>query len=336
MGAVGNNGLGVVGTNWTTSIVSISICTASECDASTAVTGIDAALQIADHFGLRIVAGNLSHGTLGGTAMQEEMSRAGALNGIDFVASTGDECNSDPDEPASFHLSNEIAVSASDQTDQVSHWSGSTCSNGGGDVAAPGSNIYTTLRGDNGNNPIHINGTSPSAPFVTGALGLLASACPLDPAALIATLEGTADQKSALTSIATNGRRLNLGNALESCAAAGHTVGSGSVQVFFSAHDNPVDTGTITITIDGRTAEYSYDTSVDTRDTVGQGLTDSLNGSPFVNATYLGGGQISIVTTAKGHFTGYSLTTSVLDDCGPNDGCGPAPSISSSGIFAGN
>lgn len=337
MGAVGNNGVGVTGVNWSASIISISICTANECDTSTAITGIEAALQIADQFGLRLVAGNLSHGDLGESAMQDEMTRAGTLNGLLFAASTGDECSSSPDDPASFHLANELAVASSDQNDQVAHWSGGNCSNGGGDLAAPGTNIYTTIRGDNGNNPLPESGTSVSTPLVTGALGLLASACPLDPAALIATLKGTSDLKPALDSIATDGRRLNLGNAIASCAAAGHTSGTGTIQITLEdSGDGLSDTGTISVTADGVfMGSYSYDTSVDTVDSIGQGLAASISNS-LITAAYTGPGTISIATTAKGPYTGYSMTASVQNGCVGGEACGPAPFAFSSGIAAGN
>lgn len=135
MGAVTNNSLGVAGTDWNSTIIAIKACNPT-CTSSQVVTGIDAALQIGAQFtNLKIVAANMSHGDLDGGALQSEMLLAGQ-NGIVFAASTGDDCGT-VGSPASFYLPNEIAVGASDQFDQVGHWTGG-CSNAGGNIAAPG------------------------------------------------------------------------------------------------------------------------------------------------------------------------------------------------------
>lgn len=333
LGAVGNNGVGVSGTNWGVTILPITIC-GSTCTSSDAVVGIDAAMQIAAYFGLDVVAGNISHGTLGGGVMEDEIVTAGS-NGMAIAASTGNECLSGADDPASFHLNNELAVAASDQSDQRAYWSGG-CSNGGGDIAAPGRNIYTTILGDDGTHPLHSDGTSVAAPFVTGAMGLLASVCPLTAPGLVATLKGTADQISALSSIATNGRRLNLGNALASCTGGGRVAGSGTLDIYFYEHSDPVDTGSLVVTIDGTDYSVSYDTSRDTEDTVGQRLARVITYQGWVTATYTGYGEISLTTDALGPYTGYMLSAGVQDDCGAFDDCGPAPEIDATGFTAGH
>ncbi|MGH9541329.1 MAG: hypothetical protein ACRD2H_05555 [Terriglobales bacterium] len=69
--------------------------------------------------------------------------------GIVFAASTGNDCGN-AGWPAAYHLSDEIAVAASDQNDYPSHWGSGQCTDTGGDVAAPGSNIWTTQRGVGG------------------------------------------------------------------------------------------------------------------------------------------------------------------------------------------
>lgn len=335
MAAATNNGIGVAGTDWSATLLSISICT-STCDSSTAVTGIDAALQIASHFGLDIAVGNFSHGGLDDSALADEMTLAGAETGMLFAASTGDECHG-VENPAGFYLPNEIAVSGSDMKDNVGQYAPGECSNSGGDIAAPSVNVYTTFLGDTtGNAPHRFDGTSLSTPIVSGPIGLLESACPLPPPVVKATILGTADQIPALTGISTNGRRLNLGNALASCAGPGHTAGTGTVQIHFTTNEFNPDTGSINVTIDGYTTSYSYDTSVDTVDTVGQGLADYLSGSSYWQAPYQGSGLISIVTTAKGPYTAYSLSTSVTNDCDPPSDCGRAPTVSHTGIIAGN
>ncbi len=342
MGAASNNGLGIAGTNWDVSMLSIVICYDQSCPELTAVTGIDAAMQIATRFNLNIVAGNMSHGNLGGSALEDEMALAGQ-NGILFAASTGDEGYTTADQPASFYLSNEIAVAASDQFDHLSQWGCCAATNSGGNIAAPGTNIYTTVRGDNGNNPVAVDGTSPATAIVTGALGLLAAACPkLAHQELIPTIEGTADPIPALDTVATDGHRLDLGNAVESCAEAGHTAGTGTVTVYLPG-PTPDHSGTMTVTLLGVDYSYSYDTAVDDTDSVGEALAGQL-GSYYVNAVYEGNGAISLTTTAAGPYTGYPLSTSVQDTCNNQlrpqslggGGCNPAPRISSTGIVPGN
>ncbi|HWG37194.1 MAG TPA: S8 family serine peptidase [Terriglobales bacterium] len=71
MGAATDNGIGIAGTDWNATMLSISICT-DVCDSATAVTGIDAALQIASHFGLHLAAGNFSHGGLDDSASRRD------------------------------------------------------------------------------------------------------------------------------------------------------------------------------------------------------------------------------------------------------------------------
>jgi subtilisin family serine protease len=344
IGAVGNNLLGVTGVNWTTSIISIKVCEyTGQCVESEVVTGIDAALQIASHFGFRLVAGNISFTSSSDlTAIQDEMTLAGE-QGVTFAAGTGDDGSSGAHYPAAFYLSNELAVSASDQFDLPARWTQSEYTSGGGDVAAPGKNALSTAKGDDGNNPILFAGTSASAPFVTGAIALIESACPLPPSAVKATIEGTADEISALSSIATYGRRLDLGNAIASCAAPGHTAGSGSVTVWLPG-PTPDHSGTMTVTLLGYTYSYGYDTAVDDTSSVAEALAGQLSSNPYINAVYAGGGTISVTTKAVGPYTGYTMQTSVQDTCNPyyaplthgGGGCGSTPRISNVGIVAGN
>lgn len=71
-------------------------------------------------------------------------------------------------------------------------------------------------------------------------------------------------------------------------------------------------------------------------DTVGEGLAEFISGSSYYQATYNGGGQISITTAAKGPYTGYTLSTSVSNDCDPASDCGRAPVVTHSLITAGH
>lgn len=332
--AVSNNQIGLAGTADNVTILPITICSDEDCDSMTAITGIDASLQIAQQFGLYLVAGNMSHGNLGGSAMEDEMRLASNQTGIIFVASTGDQ-GGGVEDPASFYLPDEIAVSGSNVRNQVACWPSGTCSSTGGDVAAPGDDIWTTRRGDTvGDNPILVGGTSVSAPFVAGTLGLLASLCPLPPSSLIETVENTATQVPALGSIATDGRLLNMGAAISSCAGPGHAPSTATLKITLYQNTSNPDTGSISVTVAGRTASYNYDTSQDTAETVAQELSFQID-SKYVQATWTGEGNITITTLADGPYTDYPLQVGVSNDCVPADECGRAPSIIIESVFSG-
>jgi hypothetical protein len=331
LGATGDNGTQVAGVNWSTAIMSIRVTDQyAQFDGSDVVTGVAAMSRIAAATGAQIWAANISL-TVGDQldALKDEMM---AASGVLFSAATGNDCGG-AEAPANFYLANEIAVAASDQLDQWAYWSGTECSDTGGDIAAPGKNVYTTEIGSS--TPGLFAGTSAATPFITGAVALLRATCPLPLPALKATIEGTADAKSALTQIATNGRRLNLGAMLASCSSGTAVTASITVHVYTNPSDP--DTGSISATIDGETASVSYDTSQDTTDSVGENLAEMISGVTDVTATYTGGGQISLTTQAVGPYTGYSLSTSISNDCGepPND-CGRQPTITHTSFVAGH
>lgn len=332
IGAIGNNSSEVAGVNWTTSIMSIRVTDQyAQFNGSDVVNGVAALSRIAVATGASVWAANISLSVSNDLdALRDEMT---AASGVLFAASTGDDCANGARAPASFYLANELSVAASDQLDQWAYWSGTQCSNTGGDVAAPGKNVYTTIIGST--TPGLFNGTSASTPFVAGAIALLRATCPLPLPALKATIEGTADTKAALTQIATSGRRLNLGAALASCISG--TAGTASITVRVYTNPSDPDTGSIYATIDGQTASVSYDTSQDTTDSVGENLAQMISGVTDVTAVYNGGGQISLTTSALGPYTGYTLSTGVNNDCGepPND-CGRQPTITNSSFVAGH
>ncbi|MGN6591825.1 MAG: hypothetical protein ACTHJX_02910 [Terriglobales bacterium] len=70
---------------------------------------------------------------------------------------------------------------------------------------------------------------------------------------------------------------------------------------------------------------------------MGENLAEMISGVTDVTATYTGGGQISLTTQAVGPYTGYSLSTSISNDCGepPND-CGRQPTITHTSFVAGH
>lgn len=179
IGAVGNNGVGVVGVNWN---VSIMACKFLGADGSGPISD---AIQCLEYFklmkdrGENIVATNNSwllvdyYGTGPGPFLQslfdavEEHRRSGIL----FIASAGNfGLNSDitPTYPASYYLPNIISVAATDSGDGLAYFS-----NRGRrtvHMGAPGVSILSTAPG---NRYLWMSGTSMAAPYVSGVAGLL-------------------------------------------------------------------------------------------------------------------------------------------------------------------
>lgn len=221
IGAVGNNGVGVAGVNWTTSLIVASI--AMDCSGTASVASV---IRAYDYFtdlkkrGHNIRVINASFG--GNQFISAEHSAIDRLRAADIllVASAGNS-NTDSDVapvyPANYTLANIINVGATGPTRLRADYSnfgqkvhiaapgGDSAFSGGAIVGlwsplAPGGLQYRA-----------IEGTSMAAPMVTGALGLLASQRPtLTGAALKKMVLDSAVNVPELTSSVSQGRFLNL------------------------------------------------------------------------------------------------------------------------------
>lgn len=210
LGAVGNNGIGIVGVAWTVQIM------ACKCfdkfgvgDISSIVTCLDYART--NH--ARLVNASWGLGT-NSLALSNALYAVRAA-GIIVVAASGNNTNNieiSPSYPSSYHFDNVVSVASSARDDSLS-----TASNYGANtvhLAAPGENIYSTFAAtDNFYYPL--SGTSASAPYVTGALALILAKYPGEPyQESIARLLNGADPVPALAGKCVTGGRLNLRNAL--------------------------------------------------------------------------------------------------------------------------
>ncbi len=147
LGAVGGNGIGVTGVCWKASIMAVRVLDASGSGTtSTVVQGIDFAIT----HGAKII--NLSLGGSGpfDPVFNDALNRAQAANVLVVVAAGNAASNNEvtPVWPCNFTHPNLICVAALDQNYNLASYSnwGSTSV----DIAAPGSYIYSTSNGIEG------------------------------------------------------------------------------------------------------------------------------------------------------------------------------------------
>jgi thermitase len=220
MGAVGNNGTGVAGMNWRTTLLPVKWL--SNPYASGSTTQLISALNwllAAKQAGVNIRVINDSATFVGDVYSQplsDEIDVLGA-NGILFVTAAGNSGsnNDDPAKtryPCGYRRPNEICVTASNQNDARPRWA-----NYGRhtvDLAAPGNNIYSTLR--NGTYG-YINGSSMASAQVSGAAALILSVQDMTVTALKARILTHVDPLPALSGRVRTGGRLDVCKAMPGC-----------------------------------------------------------------------------------------------------------------------
>jgi subtilisin family serine protease len=243
IGAAGNNGVGVVGVNWTTSIIGAKFLDASGSGSTAdAVNAIDFVIKTKQAFAsskganVRVLSNSWGGGGFS-QALLDEVNLANA-NNILFVAAAGNNgSNNDttPFYPAGFSAPNVIAVAATDSTDHLASFSNYGPSSV--HLGAPGVGIASTTIG---NTYSTFSGTSMATPHVSGAAALVLSHCTLDTAGVKNTLLKSVDILPSLVGYTSTGGRLNVNTAIRNCAAApaavpaapaGLTAAAGNLQV---------------------------------------------------------------------------------------------------------
>ena len=219
LGAVGNNGVGVTGVNWATTILPVK-WTNSAGDGSTSqlLTALDWVVKAKQAgVNVRVVNDSVTYkGTASSQALSDRIDLL-AANDILFVTSAGNTGDNNDDltvgrYPCRYGRANEICVTASDQQDRLPSWA--NYGPGTVDLAAPGDQIYSTLRGGAYG---YISGGSMASPQVAGAAALILSRGYRSATALKADILDHVDPIPALAGRVRTGGRLDICRAMGGC-----------------------------------------------------------------------------------------------------------------------
>jgi len=213
VGGVGNNGVGVVGVNHQVSIMACKFLGASGGGSlSDALTCMDYALEM---------GATLTSNSWGGGGFSQAMSNLldiAQQNGQIFVAAAGNSASNNdqfPHYPSSYPHDIVVAVASTTISDTLSFFScyGETSV----DLGAPGSNIWSTIPG---NDYASFSGTSMATPHVAGAFAILYAVSPSASAQFLKQVVLSSGQPlDALDGITVSGKRLDVSAAIEALSA---------------------------------------------------------------------------------------------------------------------
>ena len=207
IGAVSDNSVGVTGVAWNVQLMSLKFLQGS----GSTSDAIDA-IQYAVNNGAHLTTNSWGGG--GASQALKDAIDASGEAGMLFIAASGNSAaftDDNPMYPAAYTSENIVSVNSSDHNDERSGFSNygliST------DMAAPGSNILSTLPGESYGS---YSGTSMATPHVTGVAVLVYATFPeLTHMQVKDRLMMSGDAIPALEGTSVSGRRLNANNALD-------------------------------------------------------------------------------------------------------------------------
>lgn len=204
--ARGNNAIGVAGVNWSASIMPLRMI-----GDSGFATGYDVyrAAVYAVANGAMVLSN--SYGGIAGSVLMAEAVKVAQDAGRLFVAAAGNDSATKAHYPGYYTktFTNVLSVAATTDNDVLSYFSNRA---DGVDVAAPGSNILSTMPG---NRYASLNGTSMATPHVAGVAALLWNAYPERTVSQLrsAIISGS-DPLPAMAGLVAAGGRINVFNSL--------------------------------------------------------------------------------------------------------------------------
>ena len=218
LGAVGNNGLGVAGVNWQTTILPVKwLQTANSANETEHLVEALKWLVQAQEAGVnvRVVNDSPTFKESGPSPELEHEIKVLGEHQILFVTSAGNDGSNDDAAnvlryPCKYRLPNEICVTASNNEDQLPSWAntGRETVN----LAAPGVSIYSTIRGGEYR---YLSGGSMAAAQVSGAAALILAAKPsLSVGEVKAAILNNVDALPAFAGKVGTGGRLDIAKAL--------------------------------------------------------------------------------------------------------------------------
>ena len=217
IGAVGNNGIGVVGVNWRVKIMPLKFLNAQ---GTGYLSDAISAILYAVDMGAKVLNNSWGGGQYS-RALRDAIAYADA-SGVLFVAAAGNDRRDNdlrPHYPSSYDLPNIIAVAATDNWDNLASFS--NYGKKSVDLGAPGVNILSTY---SNNRYTRLSGTSMATPHVTGVAGLVLAQFPgISKDRLKARILGSVDYLFRLKDRLLTGGRLNACNALSTSPIIAYT-----------------------------------------------------------------------------------------------------------------